>query len=229
MVDISTASGGRRFRPRPIMDLNHRLKPFYIRKGKRLLDMVIALPLMVAFAPLIAILLAIVSLDGSNPLFGQVRIGRGGRPFRCWKIRSMVPDAPARLAELLERDPEAAAEWAEHQKLTDDPRVTRIGNLLRRTSLDELPQLWNVLRGDMSLVGPRPVPKAELERYGRHSVVYESLSPGLTGPWQAKARNQVSYDERVRMDVAYARNLSLLGDLYLILLTGLAVVRLTGK
>lgn len=218
-----------RVKPSFLSHLNRKFRPLYCRRWKRVFDLAIAIPLLFAFAPLILTLLAIVALDGHNPLFGQERVGREGRLFRCWKIRSMVPDARERLAALLASDPKAAAEWAEHQKLASDPRITRIGDFLRRTSLDELPQLWNVIRGDMSLVGPRPVLQEELERYGVHSAIYKSLTPGLTGPWQVTARNVVTYDERVHMDVAYARNYSLLGDLYLVLMTSLAVVSRTGR
>jgi len=208
---------------------NRRFRPLYVRRWKRVFDLALAVPLFVMLAPLMAMLLAVVSLDGSNPLFSQNRVGRGGRIFRCWKIRSMVTDASERLAQLLASDPAAAAEWAEDQKLTDDPRITRIGGFLRRTSLDEMPQLWNVIVGDMSLVGPRPVLEEELQRYGVHSATYKSLSPGLTGPWQVKARNTVSYDERVMMDASYARYYSLLGDLYLVLMTAVSVVLRTGR
>lgn len=141
----------------------------------------------------------------------------------------MVPDAAERLARLLANDPAAAAEWAENQKLNNDPRITRIGHFLRRTSLDELPQLWNVIIGDMSLVGPRPVVEGEIERYGIHAASYKSVSPGLTGPWQVKARNTVTYDERVRMDTTYVRYHSLLGDVYLVLMTGFSMLQRTGR
>lgn len=223
---ISTGSG---YRPSFLFDLNQRFRPQYARRWKRVLDLVLAVPLLLLFAPIIAILLAVVALDGANPLFGQERVGRGGKAFRCWKIRSMVPDAGDRLARLLAHDPAAAAEWKENQKLEDDPRITRIGGFLRRTSLDELPQLWNVIVGDMSLVGPRPVLEEELDRYGVHAAAYKSLSPGLTGPWQVKARNTVTYEERVRMDTTYARYHSLLGDLYLVAMTGLSVLQRTGR
>ncbi len=218
-----------RFKPSFLVSLNQRFRPQYARRWKRVFDIVLAVPLFVLLAPLMALLLAAVALDGANPLFGQERVGRGGRTFRCWKIRSMVPDAGARLARLLAEDPAAAAEWAEHQKLEHDPRITRIGGVLRRTSLDELPQLWNVIVGDMSLVGPRPVLEEELARYGARSSVYMSLSPGLTGPWQVTARNLVTYEERVRMDTSYARYHSLLGDLRLVLMTAVTVFQRTGR
>ena len=201
----------------------------YAGGGKRVLDLALGLPLLLLLAPLILVLLGLVALDGAAPIYGHERVGRGGRRFRCWKIRSMVPDADTRLAALLANDPAAAAEWAEGAKLADDPRVTRLGRALRRSSLDELPQLWNVIRGEMSLVGPRPVPADELAaRYGVHAATYASLAPGLTGPWQAGDRNALPYDARVRLDVAYARGPSFSGDLRLLLLTAGAVVRRTG-
>lgn len=226
-VHMSIAAG--RFRPAFVVSLNRRFRSRYTRRWKRIFDICIAVPLLITAAPIILLLLLIVSLDGANPLFGQKRVGRGGRLFRCWKIRSMVPDAAERLAELLASDPAAAAAWAENQKLDNDPRITRLGNFLRRTSLDELPQLWNVVIGDMSLVGPRPVIEEEIARYGIHAAAYKSVSPGLTGPWQVSARNIVTYDERVRMDTTYVRYHSLLGDIYLVLMTGLSVLQRTGR
>jgi exopolysaccharide production protein ExoY len=224
---METIRGG--IRPSFLVHLNRRFRPQYARRWKRVFDLVLAVPLFVLLLPLMALLLCAVALDGANPLFGQERVGRGGRKFRCWKIRSMVPDASERLARLLAEDPAAAAEWAEHQKLDNDPRITRLGEVLRQTSLDELPQLWNVIVGEMSLVGPRPVLEEELARYGARSEVYKSLTPGLTGPWQVTARNLVSYDERVRMDTSYARYHSLLGDLRLVLMTAVTVYQRTGR
>jgi lipopolysaccharide/colanic/teichoic acid biosynthesis glycosyltransferase len=130
----------------------------YARSGKRTFDIVAALLLLLAFLPLIVLLASAVAFDGSRPFFGHARVGRGGRMFSCWKLRSMVPDAEDRLRQILLTDPQAAAEWARDRKLRSDPRISPVGDILRRTSLDELPQLWNVLRGDMSLVAPAPSP-----------------------------------------------------------------------
>ena len=224
---MNTAEG--KFRPAFVVNMDQRFRDRYARRWKRVFDIVVAVPLLVAIAPVILALLLVVSLDGANPLFGQKRVGRGGRLFRCWKIRTMVPDAAERLADLLANDPAAAAAWAENQKLDDDPRITPIGNFLRKTSLDELPQLWNVIRGDMSLVGPRPVVEDEIARYGVHAGAYKSVSPGLTGPWQVKARNTVSYEKRVRMDTAYVRRHSLLGDVSLVLMTAFSMFQRTGR
>ena len=171
----------------------------------------------------------IVALDGANPFFGHRRVGRDGRVFRCWKLRSMVPDAEARLARHLAENPAAAREWAAARKLSQDPRVTRVGRVLRRTSLDELPQVWNVLLGEMSLVGPRPVTTEELMRYGPARWAYLGVRPGITGLWQVRGRNRLSYAERVRLDAEYARDASLALDLGLLLRTVPAVLRLTGQ
>lgn len=198
--------------------------------GKRVFDILFAIALAPLILPVIALLgIMVWSHDGAAPLFSHLRVGRGGKPFRCWKIRTMVPEAEKRLIAHLEADPDAAAEWAAERKLTNDPRITRAGAVLRRTSMDELPQLWNVLRGDMSFVGPRPVPEAELELYGHSRAAYEALRPGVTGLWQVSGRNQVTYAERVAMDVEYLRTHDFPGDLAIILRTGGVVLRPTGR
>lgn len=202
---------------------------FYPGTGKRLLDVTLALLLLPPVGLVVLLLAAVVALDGSNPFFGHRRVGRDGRVFRCWKLRSMVAGAEDRLKAHLAADPAAAREWAETQKLVRDPRVTRIGRILRRTSFDELPQLWNVLAGDMSLVGPRPVTEAELVRYGVARDAYTGVRPGITGIWQVRGRNRLSYAERVRLDAEYARGVSLRLDLALLVRTVPAVVRLSGQ
>ena len=203
----------------------------YENGGKRLLDLVLAIALVPVLAPVILGLAALVwAKDGGKPFFGHTRIGRGGRKFRCWKIRSMVLDSQARLEKHLAENPAAAMEWRATRKLNDDPRITRVGRLLRKTSLDELPQLWNVLRGEMSFVGPRPVPEDELnECYGSARSGYCSLRPGITGLWQVSGRNEVSYAHRVSMDVEYLRRMAAGLDLWIILRTALVVVQPTGK
>jgi lipopolysaccharide/colanic/teichoic acid biosynthesis glycosyltransferase len=199
------------------------------RVGKRLLDITFALSLLPIILPIIALLWAVIRLDGGSGFFGHVRVGRGKRPFRCWKLRTMVVDAEERLGAYLASNAAAAAEWERDRKLTDDPRVTRLGRLLRETSLDELPQILNVLRGEMSFVGPRPITAPELARYRRHEWAYLSVKPGITGLWQVSGRNDVDYDTRIRMDVTYARTRSLLGDLKIIARTGGAVLNRTGR
>ena len=181
---------------------------------KRLFDIVGAGALIILLMPLmLAVGLAIMLLDGAPVFFGHVRIGRNGRPFRCWKFRTMVRDADERLVELLATDPEADAEWRECRKLREDPRIIPgVGALLRKTSLDELPQLFNVLKGEMSLVGPRPVTEEELEYYGAVRFHYLSMRPGMTGPWQVGDRSDGDYVGRVRQDREYVESWSLGGD-----------------
>ena len=197
--------------------------------GKRLVDLALAVIILPALLPVIAMLWLVVRFDGGPGLFGHVRIGRNGTPFRCWKLRSMVVDAEAQLADHLVADPAAAAAWAANHKLDNDPRITRIGRVLRKTSMDELPQIWNVLRGEMSLVGPRPVVLAELDRYGQHRWAYLRLRPGITGLWQVSGRNAVSYDERVGLDLRYHDQIGLWTDLRIIAKTSGAVLNGTGS
>lgn len=209
--------------------LRQRARTAYMSLGKRLFDLCFGIALLPLLAPLIATLWLIVRLDGGPGFFGHRRVGRKGKSFRCWKIRTMVEDSEAALLRHFEANPEAAAEWARDQKLADDPRITKLGNFLRATSLDELPQIWNVLKGDMSFVGPRPVVRDELRRYGEHRTAYLSIKPGLTGLWQTSGRNDVSYDERVQMDVDYLDKASLKTDLMLLARTFNAVAGQTGR
>ena len=201
----------------------------YRELGKRLFDIVFASAMLAAVLPILAALLIAVSLDGGAPLFGHRRVGRGGRYFRCLKVRTMVRDAEARLAGILAADADLAAEWVRSHKLEDDPRVTPLGRFLRRTSLDELPQFWNVLRGDMSLVGPRPVTPDELAVYGPHRDAYLSVRPGVTGLWQVSGRNDLDFDARAELDSAYVRDISLMGDVRIAVRTTRAVLLATGK
>lgn len=200
----------------------------YRRFGKRILDISIVFLSFPLVFPVIILCTLVVLSDGANPFFGHKRVGRNGKAFRCWKLRTMVPDAEARLAKLLANDAAAQHEWQTTFKLKNDPRITRIGNFLRKTSLDELPQIWNVVLGDMSIVGPRPVPGSELQMYGPRRDVYLAMRPGLTGAWQISGRNEVSYDERVRLDVGYFQGVCLRLDLKIILKTFKTVVNRTG-
>lgn len=201
----------------------------YAAGGKRALDVFLVVMMAGPVLVMVMLLAVLAALDGASPFYGHERVGRGGRIFRCWKLRSMVRDSAARLERHLAENPEAAREWAETQKLARDPRVTPVGRFLRKTSLDELPQLWNVLRGDMSLVGPRPVTQGELERYGADRRAYLAVRPGITGLWQVSGRNDISYGERVALDARYAREVDLATDLRILVMTGPAVLRLTGK
>ncbi len=186
---------------------------------KRAFDLVVASVILVFLGPLFLILAACVATSGRPVFFAHNRIGRHGRPFRCLKFRTMVPDAERRLAAILERDPTAAAEWQLTRKLKDDPRVTRIGRFLRRTSLDELPQLINVIKGEMSLVGPRPVTAEEVAAYDEHRDCYLQSRPGITGLWQVSGRNQLDFRRRVHLDAFYVQNWSLLRDIVILLMT----------
>ncbi|HEY9816889.1 MAG TPA: undecaprenyl-phosphate galactose phosphotransferase WbaP [Candidatus Obscuribacterales bacterium] len=170
--------------------------------------------------PFIAIIALLIRLDSPGPIFYRhTRLGRGGRPFKAWKFRSMVQNADRVLQDYLDRHPELRESWEQDHKLKRDPRVTRVGRFLRRTSLDELPQLWNILRGEMSLVGPRPIVDEEIPRYGDTFELYTKVSPGLTGLWQVSGRNNITYDERVNLDAYYVRNWSVWLDFYILMRT----------
>jgi lipopolysaccharide/colanic/teichoic acid biosynthesis glycosyltransferase len=196
----------------------------------RALDIVIALVALIFVLPLMSVVALAIFLQDRGPVvFAHRRIGRGGKSFYCYKFRSMAVDAEARLAELLARDPVARDEWARDHKLRDDPRVTPLGAFLRRSSLDELPQLINVLQGSMSLVGPRPIVDAEIERYGRRFSHYCAVKPGITGLWQVSGRNDVSYRTRVALDCIYARSYSPRLYLWIVVVTIPAVLSRKGS
>lgn len=186
----------------------------------RAFDVVIAIGALVFVGPLMLVVAVCIYIVDPGPvLFAHRRIGRDGRAFRCWKFRSMVVDADARLAALLGNDPVARSDWQRDHKLRNDPRITMFGRFLRRSSLDELPQLFNVVIGEMSVVGPRPIVAAEAQRYGRYFNDYCRVRPGITGLWQISGRNDVSYRRRVALDVLYVRSKSLVLDLKIVLLT----------
>ena len=199
----------------------------YTNGAKRALDILLVLISLPVTLPLIAVLAALVALPGGRPFYAQDRVGRGGRIFRMWKLRTMVPEADSSLETHLARDPALRAEWDAHQKLRHDPRITALGQLLRRSSMDELPQIWNVLRGDMSLVGPRPMMPKQQPLY--HGRAYYRLRPGLTGLWQVSARNDSVFAYRAACDNRYERRLSLLLDIKIILFTFIVVLRGTGQ
>lgn len=193
---------------------------------KRVLDIVVSSLAIVLLAPLLALVAVTILITLKRPvLFTQTRIGHAGRPFKCYKFRSMVCDADKVLSQHLASDPAAALEWQKTQKLAHDPRVTFIGHMLRKSSIDELPQLYNVLRGDMSCVGPRPVLEGELKRYGAAKSDYLKAKPGMTGLWQVSGRNALSYDDQVALDSRYVNTWSLSQDVTILLKTVPAVVR----
>jgi exopolysaccharide production protein ExoY len=193
---------------------------------KRIFDVttiVMAAPVVV---PVVLISALLVARDGGSPFYTQMRVGQGGKRFRMWKLRSMVPDADARMEDYLASNPEARLEWDSTQKLKSDPRITKLGKFLRKSSLDELPQLWNVLRGDMSLVGPRPMMINQQQMYP--GLAYYALRPGITGYWQTAGRNRTTFEARAEYDDAYEAELSLKSDMKVLLATVSVVVNGTG-
>lgn len=199
----------------------------YRNTFKRIMDVALVLIGAVPALTIILVFAMLVALDGKSPFYMQKRIGRNGRVFRMWKLRSMVVNADKALADHLETDPAARVEWDRFQKLSHDPRITKIGRLIRKTSIDELPQLWNVLRGDMSLVGPRPMMPCQQGIYP--GTAYYALRPGITGLWQTSVRNESSFSERAGFDTAYLRKLSFTTDVKTILRTFKVVLRGTGS
>jgi len=193
---------------------------------KRLLDVVATLILLPVVLPVVLGLVCLVALQGGNPVYCQTRVGLGGRSFTMWKLRTMVPNADAALAAYLQANPNARDEWARTQKLKNDPRITALGAFLRRTSLDELPQLWNVLRGEMSLVGPRPMLPEQQGLYP--GTAYYAMLPGITGLWQVSSRNESAFAERAYYDTRYHGTLSFWTDLRTLVATIRVVTRATG-
>jgi undecaprenyl-phosphate galactose phosphotransferase len=185
---------------------------------KRTFDIVFSLIVLLFGLPCFLLIAICVKFSSRGPVFyAHERIGRGGKPFACYKFRSMYKDADERLKELLDLHPELRKEWESTHKLKKDPRITPIGLFLRKSSLDELPQFWNVLKGDLSVVGPRPVIKQEIEKYfGKKALVILSVRPGLTGIWQVSGRNNTAYSHRIQLDEMYVNRQSLLLDLKLI-------------
>jgi UDP-galactose-lipid carrier transferase len=202
-----------------MIHIKNRLSRSSLRVLKRGFDIVVSLILLLFLSPLFAYLAYRVSKDGGRPFFAHERIGQAGKSFACYKFRSMVVNADEVLNDLLEKDENARAEWQKDFKLKKDPRINPIGHLLRRTSLDELPQLWNVLRGEMSLVGPRPVVASEIAKYGDDATYYLMVKPGMTGLWQISGRNDVDYETRVYFDSWYVKNWTFLMDLTILFKT----------
>lgn len=211
----------------PAPDLRTLRKRSLYRDGiKRFLDVTLVLLAAPIVVPIVLVIALFVMRDGHSPFYWSERVGRGGRVFRMMKLRTMVHDAHGSLPDYLASDPAAAAEWTETQKLKVDPRITDFGRILRKTSLDELPQLWNVLIGEMSLVGPRPMMPDQRGIYS--GSAYYVLRPGVTGPWQVSDRNDSTFAKRADFDMEYHRNLSFLNDLRLLGRTVVVVLRGTG-
>lgn len=192
------------------------LKPFS-QFAKRVIDICGVLVVCVCWGWLILLIALLVMLTTGRPvLFAQQRVGKGGRIFQCYKFRSMIADAEPFLESYLDSNPAAREEWNQYQKLSDDPRITRFGRFIRKYSLDELPQFWNVLKGDMSIVGPRPTMVGQLHLHGMHASSYMAMKPGITGLWQVSGRNATSYADRARLDTEYLHRWSLWLDFFIL-------------
>jgi len=197
--------------------------------AKRIFDIVVASLALVFLAPLLIVVALLIRMqDGKKALYSQPRYGFRGETFQCFKLRSMVPNADQKLQDVLDSDPQARLEWDLTRKLTNDPRITPLGKFIRATSIDELPQLLNIIRGDMSIVGPRPIPLYERSKYGEGFEQYCRVRPGLTGIWQTSGRSNVSYTERVEMDKTYVQTQTFLGDIWIIIKTVPAVLMSDG-
>lgn len=225
--DTSIPGKGSRSEVVPRVDsFNSKPAWIYPKLFKRVTDIVFVVLALPIILPVVLILAAIVATEGSNPFYGQHRIGKGGRVFTMWKLRTMVPNAHDLLQEHLNRNMLARLEWEATQKLKDDPRITPFGQFLRKTSLDELPQLWNVLIGEMSLVGPRPMMPEQRDMYPGNACF--SLRPGITGSWQVSERNASTFASRADFDTAYAKDLTFRKDLGILFATVGVVVKATG-
>lgn len=207
--------------------------PFRVYRGfvKRVLDIVLVLLISPVALPFVFTVWLVMWLGGGPGFYCQLRVGRGGQVFKCWKIRTMQLDAERILQDYINSDPLIAREWGRSQKLKNDPRITAIGHFLRKTSIDELPQLWNVLIGDMSLVGPRPFTPNQKALYDGQNPgrAYYRLRPGISGLWQVKSRNLGAFRMRIAFDETYARDVTFLNDLRILARTVLVVLRATGK
>ena len=212
-----------------ILEVKNNLAQRRNRLFKRIFDIIATVIGGILILPVIAIVAILIYLDSPGPIvFGHKRVGQGGKEFPCYKFRSMVPNAQEALEIYLKENPAAREEWERDFKLKDDPRVTKIGKFLRKTSLDELPQLWNVLIGDMSLVGPRPIVRAEVEKYGEYINDFYLVPPGITGVWQVSGRSDTTYEERVLMDSWYVHNWSVWIDIVYLVKTVFAVIKSKG-
>lgn len=211
------------------LELTHRLLSPWDRFFKRIIDLALTLLGGIVAFPACLLIGLLLKLDSPGPvLYSQVRLGKNGKPFRAYKFRTMIRDADAKIQDCLDAHPELRDEWEAHQKLQEDPRVTRVGRFLRKTSFDELPQLINVLRGEMSLVGPRPCTPDQVSYYGWVWDLYQRVSPGITGQWQVSGRNAVSFKQRTLMDAYYIRNWSIWLDIYILALTVRVVLKRDG-
>jgi len=195
------------------------------RNLKRVIDLVLSVVGGILLLPFLLIIAVLIKIDSPGPVFYRHhRLGKDGKPFMAWKFRSMVVNSKEVLRRILDTDPARKLEWEANQKLHDDPRITRMGKFLRKTSLDEIPQIWNVLKGEMSLVGPRPIVEEEIPKYGHHYKLFSSVKPGMSGLWQVSGRSETDYEERVALDILYIQSWSLWLDLYVLFKTVGAVL-----
>lgn len=211
-----------------MLRLHNNLARVSSRLIKRVLDVLVSSLALVLLSPLMGFLAYKISRDGGSPIYGHLRIGQNGKPFKCLKFRSMVLNSQEVLQDLLASNELARAEWEKDFKLRNDPRITAVGRFIRKTSLDELPQLWNVLIGEMSLVGPRPVIEDELKRYGDEKDYYLMAKPGVTGLWQVSGRNDTDYATRVYLDSWYVKNWSVWYDVSIMFKTVAVVLKRDG-
>jgi Undecaprenyl-phosphate galactose phosphotransferase WbaP len=211
-----------------LLRMRNNLRRWPARLTKRIFDTLAALLLLLLLSPIMMAIAVLIRRDGGAALFAHPRVGKNGRIFNCYKFRSMVVDAEQQLERLLQDHPELSTQWENERKLKNDPRVSAIGHFLRRSSLDELPQLINVIRGEMSLVGPRPIVRTELKRYGHDAGYYLMVRPGMTGLWQVSGRSDVEYDKRVYLDTWYVKNWSIWYDLVILVKTCRVVLKRQG-
>lgn len=211
-----------------LLRMRNNLRRWPARLSKRVFDTLAAMALLLLLSPLLLVLVMVIRRDGGPAVFSHPRVGKNGRVFNCYKFRSMVVDAERQLETLFQKRPELMEQWRQQRKLKDDPRLSPIGDFLRRTSLDELPQLINVIKGEMSLVGPRPIVRSELARYGADAGYYLMVRPGMTGLWQVSGRSDVEYDKRVYLDTWYVKNWSIAYDLAILAKTVRVVLRRNG-
>ena len=220
LISVKIVQGVIRKSVRALFDLNRLRLSFFILNGnfyKRIFDIVFALLMLILFSPIYLILMILVALNSKGPIFYiQKRIGKNYQPFDCIKFRTMVDDADTVLATIMENSDTMRQEFQESFKLKQDPRITKVGRFLRLTSLDEFPQFWNVLKGEMSVVGPRPLVPEELPKYGRKINTVLQIKPGITGLWQVSGRNDIPYPKRVQIDVYYANSHNWLLDIWII-------------
>jgi Undecaprenyl-phosphate galactose phosphotransferase WbaP len=211
-----------------LLRVGNNLRRWPARLTKRIFDFLMAGILLVLLSPLLILIALALKFEGGSVLFAHQRLGKNGRKFNCYKFRSMVLDAEQRLEAILQENPALKSQWDKEHKLKSDPRISKLGHFLRRTSLDELPQLFNVLKSEMSLVGPRPIVQEELQKYGLEKSYYLMVRPGMTGLWQVSGRNDVDYETRVYLDVWYVKNWSLWYDLALLFKTVKVVMSRSG-